>query len=113
MTHEKLRFEFAALFGKLLTEWLGSKGRSEKSGSQSEEFEHVNRNDTSQQKEKLESIVFEPKNVDVALLNEYLADLFSDKFAFEALEAFRKRIKNFSKQLRKREVDVNRMRDGE
>lgn len=110
IAHEKLRFEFAALFGKLLTEWLGSKGRAEKPDSQPEEFEHVNRNDTREQKEKLESIIFEAKSVDVALLKEYLADLFSDKTASEALEAFRKRIKNFSKQLRKRDVDVDELK---
>lgn len=106
LSYEEKRFKFAALFGQLLTEWLGSKGNSGKPV----EFEHVSRHNTSEQKAKLESIIFEAKSVDVNSLKGYLDDLFSKEAASEALEEFRKRISAFSYELRTREIDVDELK---
>lgn len=90
LAHEGVRFEFAALFGRLLTEWLDRKGQAEEASASGvaeveEEFEQVIREETLEQKAKLKSI-FEEKIVDVDALKQYLDNLFSEKFTADALE---------------------------
>ncbi|KAH8111822.1 hypothetical protein DFH11DRAFT_1546412 [Phellopilus nigrolimitatus] len=109
---ESTRYEYARLFGNLLTDWLQDKSaRTDisvpiegESTLTPDGFEKVNRKETLEQKEKLESLIFETKEIDVSALEAYLKDLFSSKEAEEALEKLRKRIKKFSEDLRKRTI---------
>ncbi|TDL26815.1 reverse transcriptase-like protein [Rickenella mellea] len=118
--HETLRYDYAKLFGNLVTEWITSEDRglggalhpvnaSEGRGSP-DAFEKVNRTETMEQKEKLESLIFESKEIDVPALEEYLKDLFSSKDAEDELKKMRKRIKKFSEDLREKKITTDDMK---
>ena len=97
LAHEGTRYKFAQIFGQLLMDWLKSKHADMESGGG--DFENIGRKETVEQKEKLESLIFESKDIDVVAFEEYLRSLFSSKEAEEALEVTRKRIKKFSENL--------------
>ena len=95
--YESSRYECARLFGSLLKEWLHA-------SETVPDFESVNRKETIEQKQKLESLIFQEKNIDVPALEEYLADLFSSMDAKDSLNKLRKRIKTFAESLRSIEI---------
>ncbi|EJC99768.1 uncharacterized protein FOMMEDRAFT_127959 [Fomitiporia mediterranea MF3/22] len=117
---ESTRFEFARLFGVLLNEWLHSKSSSSQDPSkgtgddskhdQDSSGEHPERKETNEQKEKLEALIFETKEIDVAALEEYLNGLFTTKTAKEQLESIRSRIKSFGQSLAERKITIEELK---
>ncbi|GAM82763.1 hypothetical protein ANO11243_007490 [Dothideomycetidae sp. 11243] len=85
------RYEYAALFGKLVTEWLENPNDANKqlAGLQSTEsplanasdmtdFEPVGREEMHEQRRTWESIAFTDRKVDTDKLNRYLTSLFGN-----------------------------------
>ena len=72
-----------------------------------EEFEKVSRQDTTEQKEKLQSLIFQPKNIDEPSLIAYLEELFSSKAAARELRALRDRVGSFGESLRRRPITTS------
>ena len=108
LEHEQTRFDFAKLFGSILTDWLSSKAQSRtKSQTDADAFEKVNRKETLEQKAQLESLIFEEKHIDVPALEAYLKDLFSSKEAEEALDVMRERMEQFSDSMQKFQMGEN------
>lgn len=107
LAHEGTRYKFAQIFGQLLMDWLKSKHADMESGGG--DFENIGRKETVEQKEKLESLIFESKDIDVVAFEEYLRSLFSSKEAEEALEVTRKRIKKFSENLCKTNISTEQL----
>ncbi|KLO19096.1 hypothetical protein SCHPADRAFT_912892 [Schizopora paradoxa] len=108
--HEGTRYEYAHLFGNLLTDWLKSSPTSRvatDSPSGSDGFEKVGRKETLEQKQKLESIIFKSKPIDVPALETYLKDLFAPEKASEALLILRARVKRFAESLRTRKIQAS------
>ncbi len=108
--HERTRYEYAHLFGNLLTDWLKSSPTSRAqtdSPTGSDGFEKVGRKETLEQKEKLESIIFESKPIDVPALEKYLNDLFAPEKATEALTALKYRVRRFAESLRSRKIHAS------
>lgn len=96
---EKAKYEYAELFGRLLSEWIASPASvSEMTAGVSDEavlsvdetFERVGRKEMHEQRAMFESLVFTAKETDTAAIVAYLDDLFSSKGAKEALETMRK-----------------------
>lgn len=67
---EKLKFEYAELFGKLLNEWIGSSDRC------SADVEIVGRKEMHEQREMFDSHVFTAKETDAVAITAYLEELF-------------------------------------
>lgn len=80
LTMESLKFEYASLYGQLVTEWLsGDKEEEPTSGDDvemGEAFEDVGNAKKLESRIKWEGMVFEPANVDEDELEGYLEDLF-------------------------------------
>ena len=113
INHTKTRFDYAKLFGDLFNEWLASGDSSAltyqpEAGGTSEDsdlvdsdlvdtdadFVEVGRKEMHEQKDKLQSIIFEDCPVDVAKLDQYLESLFEPEEAAKALEKLRKDLKD-------------------
>ena len=116
--HKGTRFEFAKLFSNLVFDRVRSMPQGaastpvagldamEAEASGQDGFDKVSRKETLQQ-EKLESIIFEAKEIDVPALEEYLQDLFSSKDAKEALSTMRSRIRYFANSLRSKDIEAD------
>ena len=116
--HKGTRFEFAKLFSNLVFDRVRSMPQGaattpvagldamEAEASGQDGFDKVSRKETLQQ-EKLESIIFEAKEIDVPALEEYLEDLYSSKDAREALSTMRSRICYFANSLRSKDIKAD------
>ncbi|OCL05327.1 hypothetical protein AOQ84DRAFT_99330 [Glonium stellatum] len=110
---ESLRYDFAALFGRLVTEWIKNPNAANitSQGSDTEEsssdngssasFEEVGREEMHQQRKEWESYAFTENKMDEKAINEYLHDLFdstlkSKKIQKTPLQVLQKTIKDFS-----------------
>ena len=109
---EGLRYEFAALFGRLVTEWIknpsaatitlqgtDAEDNSSDDGS-SASFEEVGQEEMHQQRKEWESYAFTGKKTDEKAINEYLHGLFdstleSKKIQKTPLQVFQKTIRDF------------------
>ncbi|CAF1159718.1 unnamed protein product [Rotaria sordida] len=91
INHESTQYDYAKLFGNLLTDWLTSShygaetntaptAESIETASQ-DDFEKLSLKDTMEQKSQLESIIFREKEIDVPRLEAYLEELFSGEDA--------------------------------
>lgn len=111
---QSLKFQYASLYGQLVTEWLSGdkKGGSDKGEDteMGEAFEDVGSSAKLKSKEAWESKAFEPAHVDVETLNLYLESVFGlstsvqgedSKKKWEAVQDLRKTIQTF-------EVDISR-----
>ena len=107
---EKAKYEYAELFGRLLSEWIASPTSvSEKTLAVSdkgelemeidETFERVGRKEMHEQRAMFESLVFTAKETDSAAIVAYLDDLFSSKPAKEMLESLREDIRAYGENL--------------
>lgn len=85
---EAVKFEYAELFGKLLTEWVGSpsnqEGKSKKvdepgseASSSREKPEKVGRKELHEERAKFEAYVVTPNETDPVAIEAYLEELFS------------------------------------
>lgn len=111
---EKVKFEYAELFGRLLTEWIGSanvepsrktKGAQvvgEGSEVMVDEYEKIGRKEMHEQRSIFESHVFTTKDTDTAAIKTYLDDLFSlSKDSIGQLTRARKTMKDYGEFLLK------------
>lgn len=102
---EKVKFEYAELFGRLLTEWVGSAGakspeKKKKEEGEVDEFEKIGRKEMHEQRSTFESHVFTTNDTDTAAIEVYLNDLFSfSKDSTNQLTSARKSAKDFGDAL--------------
>lgn len=97
---EKVKFEYAELFGRLLTEWVGSAGTKSPGENGEEEFEKVGRKEMHEQRSIFESYVFTANDTDATAIEAYLNDLFSlSKDSTNQLNSTRKSMKEFGNVL--------------
>jgi hypothetical protein len=101
---QHLRLQYATLYGQLVTEWLSSeKKRDESSGDDTEmaeTFEEVPTAKKLESRAVWEESVFEPADINLDLLKEYLTGLFGEgdkkkKDVFKAFKAFKKNVEDF------------------
>lgn len=112
---QSLKFQYASLYGQLVTEWLSGdqKGGADK-GEDTEmgdAFEDVGSSAKLKSKEEWENKAFEPANVDVESLKGYLESVFglavsvqdedSKKKKWQAVQALREAVRAF-------EIDISR-----
>nr|AEN94428.1 reverse transcriptase-like protein [Philodina roseola] len=121
INHEITQYDYAKLFGNLLTDWLTSSPYSaetanisvteniETTSSNQEDFEKLSLTDTIEQKSQFESIIFREKDIDVSKLETYLEDLFSGEDAQEALTTLRIRLATFGENLRRSTITEHDM----
>ncbi|KUI70537.1 hypothetical protein VM1G_05736 [Cytospora mali] len=116
---QSLRFQYASLYGELVTEWLSeSNGKKSGGGNEAtpgdgadigEAFEDVGSAAKLKSKSKWESTVFEPAKVDVDILRGYLNSLFGcdddsaegvpDNSKLRALKTLRDSVEAFEARL--------------
>lgn len=107
---ESVKFEYAELFGKLLTEWVGSPssqegmskkvdGHDSEASSSRKKSENVGRKELHAERAKFEAYVVTPNETDPVAIEAYLEELFSlSKEAKSQLEVVRKRIAEFGEE---------------
>lgn len=100
---QSTKYQYADLYGKLVTEWLSS-GKSEPADGDiemSESFEEVPGVKKMQARAEWEKVVFESATVDVEALKAYLKQLFvtSDKDVANAMGDFREKVEQFENRL--------------
>lgn len=106
---EKVKFEYAELFGRLLTEWVEGESPKKRGGAQAagengeaiaDEFERVGRKEMHEQRSIFESHVFNAKEADTVAIEAYLDDLFSlSNDSKSQITRVRENIKNFGETL--------------
>ncbi|KAI9757716.1 MAG: hypothetical protein M4579_003341 [Chaenotheca gracillima] len=111
-THS-LKYQYATLFGKLITEWVSTQGKGEvqpcipdvpsaaENSPMQESFEQVGRKEMHEQRQEFESYVFSPEETDVTAIKAYLSKLFkADKDSEKALQRLRESNKRFDVDLK-------------
>ncbi|TVY88732.1 histone H3, partial [Lachnellula willkommii] len=104
---QSLKYQYAALYGQLVTEWLSAEKRESAADTSSDDamegFEEINTAARDASRAEWEELVFEPYQTDEAAISEYLHHLFGktgkNKQAAKALEALRKQVEDFEIQL--------------
>ncbi|KAL9108514.1 MAG: hypothetical protein Q9227_006729 [Pyrenula ochraceoflavens] len=94
---ESRRFEFADLYARLLTEWIGSPGNGEPepafspedSSDSFEMVESIQKERLEQLREKFEKVVFEPLETNENDIEKYLSGLFQGDAGEKALKQLR------------------------
>lgn len=104
-----LKYQYATLYGQLVTEWLSADKSTAASSSagdveMSEAFENIPDADKMESRAQWEQTVFEPKEIDQAALDEYLNQLFGvkdpqRKDAQKALKDLRESVSTFGRDL--------------
>ncbi|KFY12559.1 hypothetical protein V492_03810 [Pseudogymnoascus sp. VKM F-4246] len=94
-----LRFEYAAMYGNLVTEWLENP-LIDKNDTEDASYQAVGRAEMHEQRSTWESYVFTPLETDTVAINSYLDQLFtSSKYMEEPLKVLRKSMRTFEKSL--------------
>ncbi|TVY84463.1 histone H3, partial [Lachnellula suecica] len=104
---QSLKYQYAALYGQLVTEWLSAEKKSApvdiSSDDPMEGFEEINSAKRDSSREEWEKLVFEPLQTDEAAIGKYLWSLFSkggtNRQAAKGLEALRREVEAFESQL--------------
>ena len=105
---QSLRYQYADLYGKLVTEWLSAEASTSVSGDtdvdMAESFEEVPGGKKLAARAEWEKSVFEPASVNVKMLQDFLGNLFGrdqaeKKGIFKALKALRERVQEFETRL--------------
>jgi hypothetical protein len=103
VTIQATKYEYADLYGKLVTEWLSSEkaAKADDDVDMGESFQEFPSAKKLEARKEWEKYVFQPASVDVAALNDYLERLFiTDKReAASALSNLRKHVKDFEESL--------------
>ncbi|OSS45706.1 hypothetical protein B5807_09625 [Epicoccum nigrum] len=103
VTIQATKYEYADLYGKLVTEWLSSEkaAKADDEVGMGESFQEFPSAKKLEARKEWEKYVFEPASVDVAALKDYLERLFiTDKReAASALSNLQKHIKEFEESL--------------
>jgi len=107
---QSVKYQYATLYGELVTEWLASEQKPEETGDDNVEmadtFEEVPGARRLESRVEWERAVFEPKVIDHAALEQYLKELFGEhggeeaKDLRDALTALRKRVEYFESTLK-------------
>lgn len=97
LNQESERFNFADLYYRLLAEWTGANNKPIADSEEKEEdlggsFEHVQKYNLQNLKEKFSSVVFTPLETDAAAIDAYLSSLFEDDYAQTSLKRIRERV---------------------
>ncbi|CAM6113695.1 unnamed protein product [Calypogeia fissa] len=93
-----LRFEYASLYGRLVTEWISNSDK--KNDSEMSSVEDVGRKEMHEQRATWEAYVFTPLETDTEAITSYLQGLFtSTKERAKALQDIRKSVTYFEKSL--------------
>ncbi|OAL42958.1 hypothetical protein IQ07DRAFT_686064 [Pyrenochaeta sp. DS3sAY3a] len=105
LEQESQRFQFADLYYRLLAEWTDASSTPLEPAEQKDEgldgsFEHVQRYDLQQLKDKFASVVFTPLQTDEVEIDAYLASLFDDDNASRLLSEIRKSNDDFGRALK-------------
>jgi hypothetical protein len=111
--HIRKKFDCAKLFGNLFNEWLASDDSVTSHKEDAEPHSLVNTNVTAtlqEQKERLTAVIFEPKNIEIEALIEYISGLFSGEAGGAALEEIRDNIKEFGSVLQRKTVTTDDVR---
>lgn len=94
-----LRFEYAEMYGNLVTEWLENP-LIEENDTEGASYQAVGRAEMHEQRSTWESYVFKPLETDTVAINSYLDQLFtSSKYMEEPLKVLRKSTRTFEKSL--------------
>jgi hypothetical protein len=103
---QSLKYQYATLYGELVTEWLRAEKTTtdaDTSSMTSEGFEKIQSTAKIESRREWERLVFEPYETDQMAISEYLRNLFgetgSNKQGFNALYALRKSVKRFETSL--------------
>lgn len=111
---QSLKFQYASLYGQLVTEWLSGdqKGGADK-GEDTEmgdAFEDVGSSAQLKSKQEWESKAFEPAHVDVELLNRYLKSVFGLSSSVQDEDGKKKRqaVQDLREAVQAFEVDISR-----
>jgi hypothetical protein len=107
---QTLRYQYASLYGQLVTEWLSAKQTESAEApvltsdvEMLEDYEEVAAAKRIKSRQEWEHFVFEPSNVDDKAIIQYLEALFgkpgSKKEAFKALNELRQSIDRFETQM--------------
>lgn len=103
VTIQATKFQYASLYGKLVTEWLSSEQTGVAVGDvgMSDSFEELPSVKKLEARREWEKSVFEPAPVNLAALKAYLEQLFDTdkKKAASALSDLRKKVRNFESSL--------------
>lgn len=78
---QSLKYQYATLYGQLVTEWLGAEKSSAADDSMEgiEGFEKINRAEKDEARANWEKTVFEAHDTDGMAISEYLTALFGEK----------------------------------
>ncbi|KIY70981.1 hypothetical protein CYLTODRAFT_346790 [Cylindrobasidium torrendii FP15055 ss-10] len=93
------RYDYAKLFGDLLTEWLKSGDSLTVGGSGAGTDAKKELDATALQQDRIQELIFKPKETDAAAITAYLDDLFSSPDASTELAKLRQRIEDASRTL--------------
>lgn len=107
------RFECAKLFGNLFNEWISSGDSVTAVNSEADvsmPFVEVGRKELHEQKERLNSIIFDMAPTDSEALTSYLTDLFSSEHAAMSLNTLRFNIQQFAAALECTTITADDMR---
>lgn len=113
------RYDYARLFGDLLEEWLGSgdslalptAAAADDAPSPTEAGPERNvRHERVEQQDRIQELIFSPKNIDTAALQSYLERLFSGDDGGPVLATLRESMKSAGKTLRSQEVTTSELR---
>ncbi len=100
---QSVKFQYADLYGKLVTEWLSSEKAASGDGDveMAESFEEIPGAKKLEGRAEWEKTVFEPAHVDVKSLETYLDQLFvkDNKDGAAAIRDLRRRVENFEYSL--------------
>lgn len=80
LTVQSLKYQYASLYGELVTEWLNAEKSSNEvdMAENLEGFEKVNRAEKDAARNEWEHLVFEPLETDPMAISEYLRNLFGE-----------------------------------
>jgi hypothetical protein len=112
LDQESQRFNFAELYYRLLSEWTDTHSQPLVESAKKEEdmggsFEHVQKYNLQDLKDKFSKVVFTPRETDEVEIDTYLNSLFDDDHASSLLEEIRTRVKNFGHSFKNRAVPFN------
>ena len=103
---QTLKYQYATLYGELVTEWLSAKqvtpALPDNVSKESEVFEQAARKEKLEQRIQWENYVFRPFETDQKVIERYLLYLFGKEVneqAFKALEALRASVEAFEASL--------------
>lgn len=111
---QSLKYQYASLYGQLVTEWLSGDQKAEEDKGEDTEmgdaFEDVGSSAKLKSKEEWESKAFEPAHIDVESLNGYLESLFGLTTSVQDEDSKKKwqAVQNLREAVRDFEVDISR-----